>query len=93
MERKKVVKENAERLAKINGEYQPHTGKGSYGERRIIHLPDSPIPLQYIPIEMEQVELVSLLRKFGSIDKFIKILFSSNINSLSLPTILKYSPE
>ena len=72
MERKKIVKENIERLAKINGEYQPHIGKGSYGERRIIHLPDSPIPLQYIPMAMDDIELVSLLRRFGSIDKFIK---------------------
>ena len=72
MDTKKVVSENIKRVAKINCEYQPHTGKGSYGERRIIHLPDSPIPLQYIPAKMEEIELVSLLRQYGSIQNFIK---------------------
>ena len=67
----KVVKENTERLAKIDEEYIPHTGKGCYGKRIIIHLPDSPIPLQYIPESMDGVELVSLLKQFGSIKKFI----------------------
>ena len=72
MDTKKVVSENIKRVAKINCEYQPHTGKGCYGERRIIHLPDSPIPLQYIPAKMEEIELVSLLRRYGSIQNFIK---------------------
>lgn len=72
MDIKKVVRENRDRIAKIQEEYQPHTGKGSYGERKIIHLPDSPIPLQYIPSEMDEIELVTLLRKYGSIRKFIK---------------------
>ena len=72
MDTKKVASENIKRVAKINCEYQPHTGKGCYGERRIIHLPDSPIPLQYIPAKMEEIELVSLLRRYGSIQNFIK---------------------
>ena len=72
MDIEKVVNENRERVAKIRDEYKPHIGKGSYGERKVIHLPDSPIPLQYIPSKMEDVELVSLLRKYGSIQKLIR---------------------
>lgn len=68
---REVVRENRERIAKINEVYMPHTGKGCYGKRMVIHLPDSPIPLQYIPERMESIELVSLLRKYGSIKKFI----------------------
>ncbi|MBQ3555744.1 MAG: hypothetical protein IJA09_05975, partial [Bacteroidales bacterium] len=71
MEIKKVVSENAKRLARINSVYQPHTGEGGYGERIVFHLPDSPIPLQYIPKTMAEVELVQLLQRYGSIKKFI----------------------
>ena len=71
MDIKKVVSENAKRLAKVKSVYQPHIGEGGYGERIAFHIPDSPIPLQYIPKAMEEVELVQLLRRYGSIKKFI----------------------
>ena len=66
-----ILGENAKRVARINEAYLPHTGEGSLGKRIVIHLPDSPIPLQYIPEEMNRVEMVVLLRKYGSIRSFI----------------------
>ena len=54
--------------------YRPETGEGSVvGERIVLHLPDAPIPMQYIPREMlDEVELVSGLRRCGSLSAFIE---------------------
>lgn len=48
-------------------------------KRLPVHLPDAPIPLQYIPEEMENVEIVSLLRRYGSIGGFIEKHLNENI--------------
>lgn len=71
MDAKKVIEENKKRNAIIGKVYKPHTGEGCWGDRIIFHLPDSPIPLQYIPKTMFKTELVTLLHQYGSIEKFI----------------------
>lgn len=68
-----TIVENERRNREINKPYHPETGEGSIiGKRICFHLPDAPIPIQYIPEKMlEDVELVKLLRRYGSIEKFI----------------------
>ena len=68
-----TVIENERRKKEIDRPYRPETGEGSItGKRFCFHLPDAPIPIQYIPEKMiEEVELVKLLRRYGSIEKFI----------------------
>ena len=65
--------ENERRKKEIDRPYRPETGEGSItGKRFCFHLPDAPIPIQYIPeMMLEEVELVKLLRRHGSIEKFI----------------------
>ncbi|WP_270737512.1 hypothetical protein [Coprobacter fastidiosus] len=68
-----TVIENERRKKEIDRPYCPETGEGSItGKRFCFHLPDAPIPIQYIPeMMLEEVELVKLLRRHGSIEKFI----------------------
>ena len=68
-----TVIENERRKKEIDRPYRPETGEGSItGKRFCFHLPDAPIPIQYIPeMMLEEVELVKLLRRHGSIEKFI----------------------
>ncbi len=69
-----TIKENERRKKERAISYHPETGEGSTISQRIcIHLPDAPIPMQYIPREMlDEVELVRLLRREGSISRFIE---------------------
>ena len=68
-----TVIENERRKKEIDRPYRPEPGEGSItGKRFCFHLPDAPIPIQYIPeMMLEEVELVKLLRRHGSIEKFI----------------------
>lgn len=69
-----MLEENDRRNRLHSEPYCPETGEGSVvGERVVLHLPDAPIPLQYIPREMlDEVELVSGLRRCGSLSAFIE---------------------
>ena len=60
-----ILEENDRRNRLRSEPYRPETGEGSVvGERIVLHLPDAPIPMQYIPREMlDEVELVSGLRR------------------------------
>ena len=86
----KVVRENKTRISKLNEEYMPHIGKGGYGERKIFHLPDSPIPLQYIPKEMEEVELVTLLKQYGSIKNFASKYLKVKATNIVIDEVWKH---
>ncbi|MBR5241404.1 MAG: hypothetical protein IKW05_05655 [Muribaculaceae bacterium] len=86
----KVVRENKTRISKLNEEYMPHIGKGGYGERKIFHLPDSPIPLQYIPKEMEEVELVALLKQYGSIKNFASKYLKVKATNIVIDEVWKH---
>lgn len=70
----KIVEENRRRNAERNAPYRPETGEhAAVGDRVCVHLPDAPIPLQYVPREMlDEVELVQQLRRCGSIREFIR---------------------
>lgn len=71
---KAILVENDRRNHQRSAPYHPETGEGAaVGERVVLHLPDAPIPLQYIPREMlDEVELVQGLRRCGSLASFIE---------------------
>ncbi len=71
---KAILAENDRRNHQRSAPYHPETGEGAaVGERVVLHLPDAPIPLQYIPREMlDEVELVQGLRRCGSLASFIE---------------------
>lgn len=68
-----IVAENRRRNEERDAPYHPDTGEGAaVGPRVCMHLPDAPIPLQYIPEEMlAEVEMVRRLRACGSMSAFI----------------------
>ena len=66
-----ILKENERRTAVINAPFNPVTGFGSVGERVKVSIPDFPIPVQYLPVEMLSVPLVKKITKAGSLDAFL----------------------
>ena len=60
-------KRNKEKYKKRN----PVTGENIFGKRFVLHLDDHPIPKQHCPAEMLDNELVRILKKAGSIHKFL----------------------
>lgn len=67
----RILKENERRKVELRADYDAVTGEGAVGERVKLTLSDFPIPVQYIPKEMAEVELVQGLLKAGSIAGFI----------------------
>lgn len=73
MQAEEIIAENTRRNKAEQTPYHPETGEGSkIGNRVRIDMPDAPIPVQYIPEQMNRVEMVSLLKKHGTIDRFIE---------------------
>ena len=66
-----ILRENGRRTAVINAPFNPVTGFGSVGERVKVSIPDFPIPVQYLPVEMLSVPLVKKITKAGSLDAFL----------------------
>ena len=69
---KKILKENDLRLKAINAPFNPVTGEGSIGQRRVYNIPDFPIPTQYLPVEMMDEPFVKKLKKAGTVERFIQ---------------------
>lgn len=67
----KILNENKRRMKKLLADYDPLTGEGGVGDRVKFKLSDFPIPVQYIPVEMAEIQLIQELMKAGSIEKFI----------------------
>ena len=72
-----IIEENARRLEVVNEPYNPLVGTPYCDEiqRVRLEIPDAPLPLQYIPIEMENETVVKVIRKAGSIRKAGASLF------------------
>ena len=55
-----TVEENRQRNEYLRRYYNPETGEGSdTGDRRILRLPDAPIPVQYIPKALFENEIMA----------------------------------
>lgn len=78
----KILNENKRRLKKLKAEHDPVTGTGDgiVGERVRLKLEDyhyimhgkvKPLPVQFIPKEMAELELIQELKKAGSVRDFI----------------------
>lgn len=67
------MQENARRMARLNADYDPITGEGIGGEKRVLlEIPDFAVPKQWVPQSMMKVPLVRQIAKAGSIDGFLK---------------------
>lgn len=69
-----IIQENLRRLEVIHTPYDPQVGT-EYSDiikRSKIEIPDAPLPVQYIPVEMEDEALVQLIRQEGSLKKAAK---------------------
>ena len=67
-----ILAENAKRMKALRAEFDPITGQDAPGERFLLTIPDFPIPVQYVPIEMKKMPLVQAIMLAGSIKKYLK---------------------
>lgn len=75
-----IIQENLRRLEVIHTPYDPQVGT-EYSDiikRSKIEIPDAPLPVQYIPVEMEDEPIVQILRQEGTIKKAAKVVFGSD---------------
>lgn len=82
-----IIQENLRRLEVIHTPYNPQVGT-EYSDiikRSKIEIPDAPLPVQYIPVEMENEIIVQCMRQYGTLKKACKAAYGSD----SKRTILK----
>ena len=73
--------ENERRKKEIDRPYRPETGEGSItGKRFCFHLPDAPIPIQYIPEMM--LEEVGRARKTFTSAWFDRKIYSERVERI-----------
>lgn len=70
-----ILEENDRRQAIIHAKFNPISGQGSVGERTLVHIPDFPIPDQWLPNPMLKNKNIRLLRQTGTIQAFSRQLF------------------
>lgn len=75
------IRLNEERLQKNRQPYDPITGTEFSPEikRSLLEIPDAPIPVQYIPVEMEKENIVRLIRKKKTLLQTGKAVFGGQI--------------
>lgn len=59
-------------MRKLRAEFDPLTGQDAPGERFVLTIPDFPIPVQFVPVEMRNIGLVKAIMLAGSIRKYLK---------------------
>lgn len=64
--------EDSLRTTVANATFNPITGEGSLGERKLVIIPDFPITHQWLPKKMLRTPLVKKILKAGSIYAFLK---------------------
>ena len=75
-----IVQENLRRLEVIHTPYDPQVGTEYCDiiKRAKIELPDAPLPVQYISVEMEDEPVVQVLRQEGSLKKAAKVVIGKD---------------
>ena len=66
-----ILKENDRRNERIYAPFNPISGFGSVGERRLVVISDFVIPQQWLPVDMLSIPFVSKLIRAGSISSFL----------------------
>ena len=77
-----MVAENDRRIEEINLPADPVTGLGEPLDRIMVEIPDYPIPVQYIPIEMYETKLMQMIIKAGSLRAFIEQTGNEDDNAM-----------
>lgn len=78
-----MLKENDRRRGVLFGTFNPITGEGSIGERVAYNIPDFPIPIQYLPVEMMDEPFVKELQEAGSVHALVKkVIIGSSIDEI-----------
>lgn len=78
-----MLKENDRRRGILFGTFNPITGEGSVGERVAYNIPDFPIPIQYLPVEMMDEPFVKELQEAGSVHALVKkVIIGSSIDEI-----------
>lgn len=69
---KNILKENRRRNEEMFAKFDPYTGEGSILARTELVLPDFFLRKQWIPLEMARNKEVKLLKKHGSIRRYVE---------------------
>lgn len=77
-----ILRENERRIRDNNAPFNPVTGEGSIGDRRLVHIPDFPFPKQWLPEAMMRETLVSEMVRAGNLSAF----FAKLTGETRLPT-------
>lgn len=83
-----IIRENLRRLEVIHTPYDPQAGT-EYSDiikRNKIEIPDAPLAVQYIPVEMESESIVQVLRQEGSLKKAAKAIIGKDSQRAILRT-------
>lgn len=66
-----ILDENKRRNDRISAKFNPVSGEGSIGERRLVSVSDFPVPEQWLPVEMLDDPFVADIARAGSIAAYI----------------------
>ena len=72
-----ILDENSRRIQANNAKFNPITGEGSTGKRVKVTIKDFPLPVQWLPEDMLDVQLVKKLIKAKTVKKFIEKEFKT----------------
>lgn len=67
-----LLAENKSRLDDMFSRFNPITGEGSVGERKLVSLEDFPLPKQWLPVAMLKNPFIKALIKHKGIDAFLE---------------------
>lgn len=83
-----IIQENLRRLEEIHTPYDPQVGTEYCDiiKRTKIEIPDAPLTVQYIPVEMESEYIVQVLRQEGSLKKAAKAIIGKDSQRAVLRT-------
>lgn len=68
---RRLLSENDRRNEEMHSLFDPVTGQGSIGERKVVTISDFAIPRQWLPVDMIAIPFVRKLADAGSIDRFL----------------------
>ena len=71
LEVNKIIEENSRRIAVNNAPFNPYSGEGAVGERVEVTIDDFPIKVQWLPVEMLKVPLITNVIAAGSVRSYL----------------------
>ena len=85
-----ILAEDDRRRRVVCSPFNPVTGENSIGERAAFSIPDFPIPVQYLPVEMMDEPLVKSLAASGSVSRLIRDVLRSPVDEPNREKVVEW---